>query len=154
MKNEISIRYVKDEDFVQWTKMYSDYASVWEEPITEERLKKIWKFLTQEKHHAFGLVACSEKDLAGFCHYMTYPHTYSAKYTCYIQDIYVLPKYRMQGIATRLIENVAETGKNEGWNRIHWKTFKDNKIAQTVYDKIATRGEEIHYMYNLPSAQK
>lgn len=99
--------------------MYLDYASVWNEDISEERLQKVWAMLTGPDAQAYSLAAVKDGVLAGFAHYMLYPCTYSTKLTCYLQDLYVHPQARGQGVAGTLIDTLVVEGKSQGWRNVH-----------------------------------
>ena len=100
-------------------------------------------------YNAFGICAVDDNGLCGFAHYMLYPSTYWAKVTCYMQDLYVAPSARQQGLARKIISHLREVGEREGWLNIHWKTKPNNAVAMKLYDAIAEKSDFVHYVMKL-----
>lgn len=143
-----TIRELSVEDYNGWKVLYSDYASVWKEDISEERLEKLYCMITEQAGAVCGIGAIDSSELIGFAHYIKYPCTYSMGVTCYLQDLYVAPKVRNKGIARFLMENLFERGKKEGWRNLHWHTRPDNQKAINFYSKIAQKSDRIYFEKN------
>ena len=62
----------------------------------------------------------------------------SAVEKCLLNDLYVDPAYRGQGIGRQLIVHCATWAKSQGYAGIHWQTALDNHTAQRVYDALPT----------------
>ncbi len=82
----------------------------------------------------FALLAVTEDgEVAGLLHGVVHPVAGSMNPICYMQDLYVHPARRRQGIAARLIESLASMGRVQKWDRIYWLTDKNNTEAQALY---------------------
>ncbi|MCB1537690.1 MAG: GNAT family N-acetyltransferase [Rhodospirillales bacterium] len=82
----------------------------------------------------FALLAITEDgEIAGLLHGVVHPVAGSMNPICYMQDLYVHPARRRQGIAARLIESLAAMGRVQKWDRIYWLTDKANTEAQALY---------------------
>ena len=55
------------------------------------------------------------------------------------------PDARGSGAATSLIEAVAGEASENGGGTLRWITADDNLVAQSVYDKVATRTTWVTY---------
>jgi len=54
-----------------------------------------------------------------------------------IQDVFVLPKHRRRGIATRLTDAAEEKVRERGWTRVSLSVSKDdNPTARRLYTKL------------------
>lgn len=96
------------------------------------------RMILDDRSPLFALVAVSEADeVIGLLHGVVHPVAGSIHPVCYMQDLYVHPGRRRQGIATRLIETLAAKGRAEKWDRIYWLTDKSNKDAQALYNNSA-----------------
>lgn len=86
----------------------------------------------------FALLALSaDNEVIGFLHGVVHPVAGSVNLVCYMQDLFVHPARRRQGIASRLIESLATMGRIDKWDRIYWLTDKSNKDAHALYDRTA-----------------
>ena len=63
-----------------------------------------------------------------------------------MNDLFVDPDARGQGVAERLIEACRERCTQRGARRLTWQTAPDNLRAQTVYERVgATREQWLDY---------
>ncbi len=64
-----------------------------------------------------------------------------------LNDLYVLPAWRRQGLAQSLIERARHLALETKASRIILATEADNRIAQAVYDQLGFRKDErfLHY---------
>ena len=56
----------------------------------------------------------------------------------YLNDLFVDPTYRRQRNRA-LLQEVVNTGHEEGWRKLYWKTAGDNEAAQGLYRKVAAQ---------------
>ena len=64
--------------------------------------------------------------------------TYSsflAQPTLYLEDLFILPAYRKQGIGTKLMERLFREAKEKGCGRMEWVVLDWNVDAQEFYHK-------------------
>ena len=62
----------------------------------------------------------------------------------WIQSVYVSPDYRKNGIYKAMYEEVMRLARSEGISQVRLYVDKDNKKAQTVYQKVGM--SECHYL--------
>jgi len=62
--------------------------------------------------------------------------TFLMKPGIYLEDLFVLPEYRRQGIATALLKHLANHAVNEGCGRFEWSVLDWNVDAIAVYQKL------------------
>jgi GNAT superfamily N-acetyltransferase len=55
--------------------------------------------------------------------------------TLFLEDIFVLEKYRQQGIGKKMFDFLKEIAKREDCGRIEFTVLKWNKSAQEFYEK-------------------
>jgi len=140
------IKPLKETDYSAWSTQYVDYAKPWNEPISAERLSAVWNILLKSENGAYGVgIFDSAESLLGFGHYILTPCTYSRRYTCYLQDLYVVPEARREGIARKFMAFLETEGRAAGWRSINWKTRPGNDAAVALYDKIARRSDWIFF---------
>jgi GNAT superfamily N-acetyltransferase len=86
----------------------------------------------------FGLLAVSDDDaVIGLLHGVVHPVAGSINPVCYMQDLFVHPAHRRQGVATKLLEALSTQGHSAHWDRIYWLTDRHNNEAQALYKNAA-----------------
>lgn len=95
-----------------------------------------WSRLMHEYFPVNGLCARVNGKMAAIMHYILHPVTGMVYPVCYMQDLYVDPAFRRQGLAKKLLAALEETGKNENWGRIYWLAEMKNEAAQALYKSI------------------
>ena len=62
----------------------------------------------------------------------------SAAKRCLLNDLYVDPAYRGNGIGRQLIMHCTNWAISEGYPGVYWQTALDNHTAQKLYDSLPT----------------
>ncbi|CAH1658071.1 MULTISPECIES: N-acetyltransferase [unclassified Chelatococcus] len=75
--------------------------------------------------------------LVGFALFYDLPEAISRRRAGQIDDLYVLPEARGQGVAGALIADIVAEGRKRGWIQLRWMVPHDNLGAQRLYDRIA-----------------
>jgi len=68
--------------------------------------------------------------------------TLSASRIGVMNDLFVAPQARGDGVADALIAACAERCRDHGATSLGWQTAKDNLRAQAVYERVGARREE------------
>ena len=89
-----------------------------------------------QQHKSFDfLVAEVEDKIVGFSLY--YPRYSTWKGRCYyLEDLYVVPACRGQGIGLALIQATAQEARNAGATRLDWQVLDWNDSAVTFYEQL------------------
>jgi GNAT superfamily N-acetyltransferase len=76
--------------------------------------------------------------------------TFLAKPTLYLEDLFVLPEYRKQGIGGALLRKVVQLADERGCGRVEWTALDWNVNAQQVYEqKVGARRMSEWYLYRM-----
>src|SRR5690606_32822000 len=90
--------------------------------------------LFQEKR-CFAFVAENEHGkIVGFALYYFGYSTWKGR-TIYLEDLYVQPEYRKDGVGGKLFDRVVEEGKKQGAKRMDWQVLEWNTSAIEFYNK-------------------
>ncbi|MEM1130778.1 MAG: GNAT family N-acetyltransferase [Pseudomonadota bacterium] len=84
-------------------------------------------------------------DLVGLAHYLFHCHGWHEADVCYLQDLYVAPAARGQGLGRALIEAVYEAADADGAADVYWTTQDFNAEARVLYDRIGKLTPFIKY---------
>jgi GNAT superfamily N-acetyltransferase len=97
---------------------------------TEEDLAK---HLFEEKI-CDAIVAVHEEIIVGFALFFTNYSTWKGK-CLYLEDLYVLPEYRKEGVGSQLFDEVVRIAIERGVKRMDWQVLEWNEPALAFYLK-------------------
>ena len=81
-----------------------------------------------------AIVAEKDNQIVGFALYYTNYSTWKGK-CLYLEDFYVLPELRGEGIGSLLFNRVVEIAKDRGVKRMDWQVLEWNEPAIKFYQK-------------------
>jgi GNAT superfamily N-acetyltransferase len=131
----IEIAPLREADRAAWEVLARGYKAFYRTELPDARYDETWRLLLAgERIH--GLAARLDGRLVGIAHYLCHAQTWSAD-ACYLQDLFTAEAARGRGVATALIEAVADAGRARGAAKYYWMTKQDNLVARALYDRIA-----------------
>jgi GNAT superfamily N-acetyltransferase len=93
-------------------------------------------------HHLFGprpfaeaILARVNQQPAGFAIYFYNFSTFLMKPGLYLEDLFVLPEYRRQGIGTAIFQYLAQVALAQGCGRFEWSVLDWNEPAIQFYQQ-------------------
>lgn len=92
-----------------------------------------------------GLLAEVDGKPVGLTHYLFHRHGWSVENTCYLQDLFVDPGARGQGVGAALIQGVYAAADAAGVASVYWTTQEFNTTARRLYDQIGVQTPFIKY---------
>lgn len=135
-----TIRKAERRDIPQLISMFKEFS------IFEKKAEKmINSALKMEKEFDYfkGLIACNQEDkIVGYLSYFFCYYTWSGK-SLYMDDFYVKPEHRGQGIGIGLLHTLIEMGKKENCYKIRWQVAKWNKDAIQFYKSVGAEIEDV-----------
>ncbi|TMJ19173.1 MAG: GNAT family N-acetyltransferase [Alphaproteobacteria bacterium] len=143
----IQIASLQPSDHDEWERLARGYKAFYRTELPQERYDETWKaLLAGERIH--GLGARIDGGLAGIAHYLFHAQTWSSD-CCYLQDLFTAEEARGQGVASALIDAVAEAARTRGAVKFYWLTKQDNERARALYDRLAAWKGFLRYDYPL-----
>ena len=134
-------------DRAEWEALARGYKGFYRTKIPDEAFERTWRaLLAGDRIH--GLGARLDGKLAGLAHYLFHAQTWSPD-CCYLQDLFTAQEARGKGVATALIEAVAEEARKRSAIKFYWLTKEDNRKARALYDRIARWKGFLRYDYEL-----
>jgi GNAT superfamily N-acetyltransferase len=88
---------------------------------------------------AGALLANRDGKLAGYAIYFFTFSSFVGRVGLWLEDVYVRPKYRHQGVGRALIQAVAQVGVERNCGRFEWTALNWNKKALDFYDNLGAR---------------
>lgn len=108
-----------------------------------------WERLIDPACPMTARLACVDGAPMGFAIHQHHPSTWVMGDDGYLEDLYVAPLARGQGLGAALIEDLIAIGRARGWQRLYWLTEIENETARRLYDRYAQNDGHIRYRMNL-----
>ncbi|MFI6047317.1 GNAT family N-acetyltransferase [Nocardia sp. NPDC051321] len=110
----------------------ADYERTWRRLLDDEQLR--------------GIAARVDGKMVAIAHYVFHASVWYSK-KCYLADLFVDAEVRRRGVATAVINWVAQDAKEHDYPGLYWNTLEDAP-ARALYDKIGKfRKGLIQYTY-------
>lgn len=134
--SNIIIKPLARKDYDQWFPLWDgNNMGQQKDDVTQET----WRRINDRKSDVNGFAAWNGETMVGFLHYILHPTTGAIEPVCYMQDVYVDPECRNQGIARKLVQALITEGKKQKWTRLYWLAEADNEAAQALYKNIGVK---------------
>jgi GNAT superfamily N-acetyltransferase len=111
-----------------------------------------WIFDKKSAEVIFAVLENEEENKeVGFAVFCQNFSTFVGKAGMYLEDIYVMPKYRNRGIGRAFLEELTEIAKKRGYGRMEWSCLDWNTPAIELYLKLGAQqmNEWTTYRLNL-----
>ena len=139
------IRQIEQGDRQEWQPLWQGYLDFYEVTLSEQQSDLTWERFFDPGHVFQGIVAQIDGSIVGIAHAMLRQSTWEPVGDLYIEDLFVAPSARGQGIARGLIEAFRQQAQALGAGSLYWQTRAGNLKAQALYDQIATKNDYIQY---------
>ncbi len=103
---------------------------------TEEQLRET---LFGQRPSAEVVIARVEQEVAGFALFFHNYSTFLAKPGVYLEDLFVRPKFRGQGIGEALLRHLARLAVDRGCGRLEWSVLDWNQRAIDFYKALGAQ---------------
>ena len=139
------ISTIEEQDRQQWEPLWKGYLDFYEVTLSSAQSDLTWERFFDPSHVFQAVVAQIDGSIVGIAHAMLRQSTWEAVGDLYIEDLFVAPSARGQGVARGLIERFREQALAQGVGSLYWQTRAGNLKAQALYDQIATKNDYIQY---------
>lgn len=146
----IQIRAIQAPDRAAWQQLWDAYLVFYESELPDAVTDDVFaRLVAGERLH--GAIAWSDAGEAlGLVHWLFHPSTWSVTNYCYLEDLFVSPAARGEGLGAKLIAHVDQAAAGAGASKVYWLTHETNVGAQVLYDRVAERTGFIHFEQALP----
>ncbi|EKT7899694.1 GNAT family N-acetyltransferase [Klebsiella oxytoca] len=144
----IEIREPDRQDKAQWLSLWQDYTRFYGSPQPAEVTEYTWQRMLDAASPMLGRFAVVDGNVVGFAIRILHEGTWVKTPICYLEDLFVAPQMRGQGIARTLIQALQTEGKEKGWSRLYWHTRTDNP-ARRLYDEFTPADDYVRYRVTL-----
>ena len=143
----VAVRLIEAKDKASWLRLFKGYIAFYEATVPDDVIELVWQRMMHGGSDAhIGLVAVGDDDRpVGLAHILLHRSTWSPTHYCYLEDLFVAPELRAEGIGRALIEAVYRHADALGCTRTYWMTDETNYRARGLYDQMATKGAFVQY---------
>src|SRR3984957_8300238 len=136
-------------DEAAWRELWSGYNAFYETTVPEAVTARTWQRILDPAAPIFGRLAVVNDDVAGFSISVLHEGTWVVAPICYLEDLFVSPKIRGQGLGRMLIADLVDRAKSKGWSRLYWHT-RENNPARRLYDEFSKADDFVRYRLLFP----
>jgi GNAT superfamily N-acetyltransferase len=141
----VAVRRLETRDRAAWLVLFRDYIAFYEASVGEDVIAATWRRLLADDCLT-ALVAVDAADVPiGLAHLLFHRSTWSPTWYCYLEDLFVAPARRKQGVGRALIEAVFREADARAATRTYWMTQEHNHVARALYDRLAMRAPFVQY---------
>ena len=142
----INVSRLEAADRAAWEVLYHGYAEFYQVPMNDQILDTVWGWIHDDGNPFFGLVAKDESGKAlGLMHCRQMPSPLRGALVGFLDDLFVSPDARGQGVVEKLYAALNQLGKQQGWPFIRWITAENNYRGRAVYDKLSEKTAWVTY---------
>jgi GNAT superfamily N-acetyltransferase len=129
----LTLRKIEETDFTDLIALFHEFATFEKHP--EKMINSVAQ-MNAEKAHINGFVVVNEThEIIGYATCFFAYFTWIGK-SMYMDDLYVKPEFRGQGIGTRLINSVIDMAKTEHCKKLRWQVSEWNHPAIDFYKSL------------------
>ena len=118
---------------LEFIKALAEYEKMLRDVTATPELLEYWLFDKQSAEVLFAIVDGKE---VGFALYFNNFSTFLGKAGLYLEDLFVLPKYRGHGIGKALLRELAHIAVGRGYGRMEWACLDWNEPSIEFYRSI------------------
>lgn len=144
-----TIRSILPADLAAWRALWRGYCDFYEATVPEAVTQRTWKRILDPDSGVMCIVAEVEGKVVGFAHCVVHENTWETQPVCYLEDLFVDPAVRGEGVGRALLEWLRNSMRAEGWARLYWMTRRDNATARALYDRFAQADDFVRYVIRL-----
>ncbi|MTK54057.1 GNAT family N-acetyltransferase [Paludibacter sp.] len=135
----IQIRPIEEADFTQLVALFKEFAIFEKAP---ELMTNTVEKMIAEKDYINGYAAVNEENtIIGYATCFFAYYTWIGK-SFYMDDLYVKPEYRAQGIGTKLINSIIDLATKEHCSKLRWQVSEWNTPAIGFYKSLGAQINE------------
>ena len=148
-----TVRRIEARDEARWRELWAGYCRFYERAPDEPVADFTWTRIMDPAAPVHAIVAEREGEgVLGIANYLLHESTATLAPVCYLQDLYVDPECRAEGVGRELIDWLLGEMQARGWSRLYWNTRENNYRARGLYDKYARESGFVRYVVPNPAA--
>lgn len=132
-------------DEAAWRRLWAGYLAFYETNVPGEVTTETWRRMLDPRSGLIARLADEDGRVRGFSISILHPGTWTTAPICYLEDLFVDPDFRGQGLGKRLIDDLVALARANGWSRLYWHTRASNAAARRLYDRFVEADDFVRY---------
>ena len=134
-------------DHDAWARLHRGYLEFYSSTRPEEVSQVVWSWLQDPAHELEAIVArpAPGAEPVGLAHFRPFPRPLHGTTACFLDDLFVAPHARGTGAVDALLAALRQRCRDRGWSHVRWVTRASNAPAQSAYDRLAVRTDQVTY---------
>jgi len=145
----MTIRDASPQDRAAWDRLWRGFLDYYDMTLPAPVIEATWARLMDPACPMKMRLALVDGVARGFAIHQHHPSTWVLGDDCYLEDLFVAPEARGQGLGRALIEDLMTLARSRGWHRLHWNTEIGNATARKLYDSFCRDDGHIRYRMTL-----
>lgn len=126
----VEISFLTEPDRACWEVLARCKDTFFEVERSDDDYERTWRRLLDEKQIR-GIAARLDGKMVGIAHYLFHASVWYAG-KCYLADLFVDAEVRRRGVATTVIEWVAQDAEEHGFPGLYWTRWKTPQLAPST----------------------
>jgi GNAT superfamily N-acetyltransferase len=143
------IRDATPADHAAWLTLWAAFLDFYKTTLPPQVTAFTWARLMDPASSMKMRLAVVDDHPQAFAIHQHHPSTWVMGDDCYLEDLFVAPDQRSQGLGRALINDLTALAKSRGWNRLYWHTDEANTNARRLYDSFVKSDGHIRYRFTL-----
>ncbi len=114
--------------------------------VTENDLREV---IFGKKGFVQALVALSDGRYVGYALFYPIFKSFRGERSIFLEDLYVTPDLRGNGLGIVMLREVAKYAKEEGFVRMDWQALKWNASAIKFYESLGAESDDENFDFRL-----
>ncbi|WP_193180135.1 GNAT family N-acetyltransferase [Nisaea sediminum] len=137
---KVQVVHVEERHKADWRRLFDGYGDACKLPVTDDTAEAVWGWLMDPAHVLLGLIAVDGSGRAiGLAHVRAMPRPLSGSECGFLDDIFVAPEARGQGVFEALFAAMDKIAEEKGWQSVRWQTREANYRGRSAYDRVADK---------------
>ncbi|MGZ5176585.1 MAG: N-acetyltransferase family protein [Burkholderiales bacterium] len=149
----MTIRRIEARDEGRWRELWDGYCRFYERDLSEAITRHTWARILDAACPVHAIVADHARNgVIGMANYVIHENTWTLTPVCYLEDLFVDPGQRANGVGSELIDWLLAEMIEQRWSRLYWNTRENNYRARGLYDKYTPHSGFVRYVINNTAA--
>jgi len=150
----VTVREIEARDEVRWRELWDGYCRFYEKEPSEAITRYTWSRIMDVISPVHAIVAEHEgRGVVGIANYVIHENTSFLHPVCYLEDLFVDPSCRAQGVGKHLIDWLVAEMAAQKWSRLYWHTRETNYRARGLYDQYTPHSGFLRYVVSNPEVE-
>jgi GNAT superfamily N-acetyltransferase len=145
----VTIRDAGPADEAAWRGLWAGFLEFYQTRLDPAVTDRTWARLMDPAAPLKARLAVVDGVVLGFAIHQHHPSTWVMGEDCYMEDLFVAPAARGQGLGEALIADLVALARTRGWHRLYWHTDATNATARRLYDRFVQPDGAIRYRMKL-----